>query len=115
MDSLRHFYGEKIRSLKLKSDGFLVEYIDQFQGLAIIWQEICQSIESKYRLVTQMVEQIEDYIFSGPCKCINKWDTHRHRFCDSAATLQAHEISKMTTQTKMAINDAVNSLLLGKG
>ena len=35
---LRSFYWENIRSLKLKAGGSLVKYIDQFQGLEIIWQ-----------------------------------------------------------------------------
>ena len=35
-------------------------------------------------------------------------------FCDSAATLRAHKIIKMTAQTKISIYDEINSPLLGK-
>ena len=38
-----------------------------------------------------------------------------HPFFDDGATMQAYEISMMTAQTKRAIDDEVNSLLLVKG
>ena len=62
-----------------------------------------------------MVDQIEDPLFSGPCESIKHWDTIRHTFFDTVAALRDHEISKMTDHTKRAIDDEVNSLLLGKG
>ena len=62
-----------------------------------------------------MVEHIEDPLLSGPCKSIKNWDIHRLMFCDAVAPLYAHEISKMMAQTKIAIDDEVNILLLGKG
>ena len=65
------FYGENIRLLKLKSGGSLGDYIERFQSLDILWQEIDTNVELEYRLVTQMVEQIEDPLFSGPCESIN--------------------------------------------
>ena len=37
LDSLRSFYGEIIRPLKLKSGGSLGDYIKRFQGLEILW------------------------------------------------------------------------------
>ena len=61
-----------------------------------------------------MVEQIYNPLFSGPCESINNWDRVKHSFCDAAATLQAHEISKMTSQTKIAIDEEINSILLWK-
>ena len=62
-----------------------------------------------------MVEDIEDPVFSDPWKSIKNWDTIMHPFFDDEATMQAYEISMMTTQTKRAIDDEVNSLLLVKG
>ena len=53
--------------------------------------------------------------FSGPCDSINNWNIIRRKFWYDAATLWAHEISKMMSQTKIVINDEVNVLLLGKG
>ena len=51
LDPLRVFYADKIRSLKLKSNGSLHNYIDCFQGLAILWQEIDPAVQSEDRLV----------------------------------------------------------------
>ena len=59
-----------------------------------------------------MVEHIEDPLFFGPCESIKNWDKIKCMFRDAAATLCAHEISKMTAQTKRAIENEVNSLLL---
>ena len=115
LDPLKSFYGENIRSLKLKAGGLLVNYIDRFQGLAILWQEIDKSVGPEDRLVTQMVKQIEDPLFYGPCESIKNWDTIRRTFRDAADTLWAHEISKMTSQEKIAIGDEINRVLIGKG
>ena len=60
-----------------------------------------------------MVEQIECSLFSGPYESINNWDQTKCTFRYVAATIRAHEISKMTAQTKKAIKNEVNSLLLG--
>ena len=60
-----------------------------------------------------MVEQIEDPLLSGPCGSINNWYKTKCKFRDAAATLSAHDISKMTAQTKKLIENEVNSLLLG--
>ena len=46
---------------------------------------------------------------------IKNWDHVKCTFCDAASTLRAHEISKMTAQTKRAVYDEVNNLLLRKG
>ena len=54
--------------LKLNASGSLVEYIDQFQGLTIFWREIYKTFELEDRLVTQMVEHIEDSLYYDPCK-----------------------------------------------
>ena len=62
-----------------------------------------------------MVEHIEDQLFSGPYEIINKWDQSKCIFRETAATLRAHYISKMNAQTKKAIKNEVNSLLLGGG
>ena len=83
--------------------------------MAIFWQEIDKSFEPEDRLITQMVEHIEDSPFSRPCESIKNWDTIRGVFQDAAAMLWAYKISKMTAQTKIAIDDEVNILLLGKG
>ena len=45
LDPLRRFYGEKIRLLKLKSGGSLGNYIEQFQGLAILWRKINTNVQ----------------------------------------------------------------------
>ena len=62
-----------------------------------------------------MVEQIEDMLFSGPCESIKNWYESNKTFRDAAATLCAHEISKLDIQTKKAIDMEVNILLLGSG
>ena len=67
LDPLRSFYGDKISSLKLNSNGSLVGYIERLQGLEIMWREIDMNVQPEYRLVTQMVEHIEDPLFSGTC------------------------------------------------
>ena len=115
MDPLRYFYGEEIRSLQLNTGWLLVKYIDLFQCLTILWQKINKSVEPKDRLFIQMVEDIEDPVFSDPWKSIKNWDTIMHPFFDDGSTMQAYEISMMTAQTKRAIDDEVNSLLLVKG
>ena len=99
LDPLRQFYGDNIRLLKLKSGGSLGDYIERFQGLAILWQEIDTNVELGYRLITQMVEKIEYPLLSVPCKSIKNWYQTKSMFCDTAATLRAHGISKMTAQT----------------
>ena len=38
LDLLTIFYADKIRSLKFRSNGSLRDYIDWFQGSAIIWR-----------------------------------------------------------------------------
>ena len=101
--------------LKHKSGGFLGDYIEKFHGLEIMWIEIDTNVQPEYRLVTQMVEQIEEPLFSGPCKSIKNWDQTKCMFRDAAATLRDHEISKMTAQTKKVIENKVNILLLGSG
>ena len=70
LDPLRVFYADKIRSLKLESNGSLHNYIDCFQGLAILWQEIDPAVHSEDRLVNQMEDQIEDPLFTAPCEII---------------------------------------------
>ena len=47
-----------------------------------------------------MFEQIEDPLFSEPCKIIKNWDQIKCAFRYFAATLRAHEISKMMAQIK---------------
>ena len=113
LDPLRLFYGQKISLLKLKSGGWIGDYIKKSQGLAILWQEIDTTVQPEYRIVTQMVEQIEDPLFSGPCESINYWYQPKCMFCDAAVTLHSHDISKITAQTKKAIENEVNTLLLG--
>ena len=54
-DPLRIYYAEKIRSLKLRANGSLHNYIDQLQGLAILWQTINMTVQTEYMFVTQMV------------------------------------------------------------
>ena len=67
IDPLNSYYHDKLRSLKLRVNGSLHDYIDKFQGLAILWREINLSIQAEEKLVTQLVSQIEDPLFSGPC------------------------------------------------
>ena len=102
LDPLRLFYVEKIRSLKLKSGGSLHDYIDRFQGLEILWQAMNTSVHPGYRIVTQMFEQIEDPLLSGPCGIIKNWVESNTTFHNAAATLRAHEIGKLDGQTKKA-------------
>ena len=113
IDPLNSYYHDKLRSLKLRVHGSLHDYIDKFQGLAILWREINPSIQAEEKLVTQLVSQIEYPLFSGPCKSIRNWASSRKTFCDAAATLRGHEISKNVGQTKKNIENEVNSLLMG--
>ena len=101
-----------VNPLKLKYGGSLVKYIKQFQGLAILWRKIYTDVEPEYRIVTQMVEQIEYPPFSGPYKSINNWYNLKCTFFDAAATLRAHNIIKMTAQTKRAIKNEVNDKVI---
>ena len=66
IDPLKQFYSGKLRSLKLRVNGSLQDYIDRLQGLAILWREIDPTIQAEEKLVTQLVDQIEDPLFSGP-------------------------------------------------
>ena len=66
IDPLKQFYSGKLRSLKLRVNGSLQDYIDRLQGLAILWREIDPTIQVEEKLVTQLVYQIEDPLFSGP-------------------------------------------------
>ena len=66
----------------------------RFQGLSILWQEIEPAVQSEDRLVNEMVEQIEDPLFAGPCESIKNWDYLKKTFRDAAATMRAHEIGK---------------------
>ena len=103
LDPVRRLYGEKIRSLKIKSGGLLGDYIEQFQGLDILWREIDTDVQPEYMLVTQMVEQIEDPLFSGPCESINNCDQTKCTFRDAEATICSKNISKINAQTKKVI------------
>ena len=114
LDPLRYFYGENIRLLKLKAGGSLVEYIERLYSLGILWQEIEKNVDPEDRIVTKMVEQIEYPLYSVPCESIKNWDSIKCTFCDATATLWAHETIQMTGQNKIAIDDEVNILLLGK-
>ena len=102
-----------MRPLKLRVNGSLHDYIDKFQGLAILWREINPSIQAEEKLVTQLVSHIEDPLFLGPCESIKNWASSRKTFCDAAATLRGHEIIKNVGQTKKNIENEVNSLLMG--
>ena len=77
-------------------------------------REIVKTAETEDELVTQRVEQIEDTIFSGPYKNISNWNRIKRPFRDATDTLQAHKISEMTAQTKIATEEDINSILSGK-
>ena len=100
-------------SLKLSVNGSLHDYIDRFQGLAILWREIYPTVQAEEKLVTQLVDHIEDPLFIGPCKSIRNWIKSKKKFRDAAAMLRGHEISKNTGQTKKAIEHEVNCLIMG--
>ena len=100
-------------SIKLCVNGSLHDYIDCFQGLAILWQEIEPTVQAEDKLVTQMVDQIEDPLFTGPCESIRNWDIPKNTLRDAAAKLRGHEISKNSGQTKNNIKIEVNRLLMG--
>ena len=97
LDPIRRLYGEKIWFLKLKSGGSLDEYIDNFQGFSIFHWEIGETVDPEDKLVTQMVEHIEDPLLSVPCESIKNWYRSKISFRDAAATMQSHKISKMTS------------------
>ena len=80
LDPLRLYYAKKIRSLKLRANGSIHNYIDRFQGMTILWQAIDTIVQMEHRLATQMVEQIEDPLFSGPCESIKNWAKARKSF-----------------------------------
>ena len=70
LEPLKWFYQDKSRSLKLKANRSLVIYANWFQGLDILHQKIDRDTESEKEIFIQMVEHIEDPLFSGPCKTI---------------------------------------------
>ena len=113
LDPLRIYYSDKMRSLKLRINGSIYDYIDCFQGLAILWLEIDPTLQAEHKLLTQMVDHIKDPIFTGPCESIRNWDILKKTFRDAAATLRGHEISKNSGQTKKATENEVNGLLMG--
>ena len=49
IDPLKQFYSGKLRSLKLRVNGSLQDYIDRLQGLAILWREIDPLIKNGFR------------------------------------------------------------------
>ena len=95
-DPLRIYYAEKIGSLKLRDNGSLHNYIDRFQGLAILWRAIDMTVQPEYRLVTQMFEQIEGPLSSGPCESINNWVESKKLFRNAAGTLRAYKIGELS-------------------
>ena len=99
--------------MRRKTTEKVSHYIEQSQDLEIPWREIDTNVQPYYRLVTQMVEHIEDPLFYGPCESINNWYQTKCTFRVAEDTLRAHEISKMTAHTKKAIENEVNILLLG--
>ena len=113
IDLIMQFYSDKLRCLKLRVNGSLHDYIDRFQGLSIVWREIDPTVQAEEKLVTQLVDQIEDPLFTGPCESIRNWIASKKTFRDAATTLRGHEISKNTGQTKKAIKNEVNNLLMG--
>ena len=115
LDPLRIYYEEKIRLITLRYNVILHDYIDQLQGLEILWRAIEITIQPEHRVVTQMVEYIGDPVFSGTWESIKNWAERNKTFRDAPATLRAHDISKLVGQTKNAIEMEVNSLLLGSG
>ena len=58
LDPLKIYYVDKIRLLRLRSNGSLHDYIDRLQGLAIMWRDIDPAVQLEDRIVNQMVEQI---------------------------------------------------------
>ena len=58
LDPIKIFYADKIRLLRLRSNGSLHDYIDRLQGLAIMWRDIDPAVQLEDRLVNQIVEQI---------------------------------------------------------
>ena len=56
LDPLRIYYLDKMRLLKLRANGSLHDYIDCFQGLAILWREIDPTVQAEDRFVTQVVD-----------------------------------------------------------
>ena len=113
INPLKQFYQDRLRSLKLCVNGSLHDYIDRFQGLAILWREIDPTIQAEEKLITQLVNQIKDPLFSGPCESIRNWTGTIKTFRDAASMLRSHEISKNAGQTKKAIENEVNSLIMG--
>ena len=73
LEPLCHFFRGDIWLLNMMVNGLLIGFVDQFQGLEILQQEIDSNAESGYQLVFKMVKHIEDPLFSGPCKNIKYW------------------------------------------
>ena len=81
-------------------NGLLIGFVDQFQGLEILQQEIYSNYESEYQLVIKMVEHIEDPLLSCPWKTTKNLPQGQQIFFDAAKTLHAHNINRMMAQTK---------------
>ena len=70
IDPLNSYYHDKLWALKLRVNGILHDYIDKFQGLAILLREINPSIQAEEKLVTHLVSQIEDTFSWAPAKVL---------------------------------------------
>ena len=104
LDILEWFYRENIRLLEFR----------RFQELAILYLEIDGSADPGEQLIIQMVEHIKELIFTGPYKTIKNWFQEHINFRDAVEMLLNHTIIRITAQTKRAIKDEVNRILLGK-
>ena len=54
------------------------------------------TVQTEYMLVTQMFEQIEGPLSSGPCESINNWVESKKLFRNVAGTLRAHNIGELS-------------------
>ena len=93
IDPLKQLYSDKLRSLKIRVNGSLHDYIDIFQVLAILYREIYPTIQAEEKLVTQLVDHIEYPLFSGSCDSIRNYTGTKNTFRDAAAMLWGHETS----------------------
>ena len=90
-------------SLNLIFNRLLIGFVERFQSLEILQQNIDINAESE--------DQIEDPLFSRPCKNIKKWPQTQWKVYDTSETVRPNDISSMTAQMKRGIEDEVNSLL----
>ena len=66
----KQFYQQNIRYLNINANGYLVDFVDCFQGLDIMHHYIDSEAKPEDNLIIQMLDHIRDHIYAGTCETI---------------------------------------------